>query len=180
MIFARLRRRRNNRLLIEQIHGEIVAAARAPALYRRFAVADTLEGRFEMVVLYAALTVRRLLALGPAGAEIAQEVVDAVFRGFEDALREMAIGDAGVARRIKAMGADFGGRSRAYRMALDAGDQAALTAALGRNVYGAAASEACAMLAARVAATAAALDTIAYESFAAGQFHFPRPAGEAP
>jgi hypothetical protein len=32
MILARWRARRANRILIEQIHGEIVAAARAPAL----------------------------------------------------------------------------------------------------------------------------------------------------
>jgi cytochrome b pre-mRNA-processing protein 3 len=180
MILARWRLRRANRLLIDQIHGEIVAAARAPALYRQFGVADTLEGRFEMVILHAALTVRRLVALGPAGAEMAQELVDAVFRGFEDALREMAIGDAGVARRLKSMAADFGGRSRAYDAALEAGDQAALAAALARNVYGAEGAAAAPALAERVAANAAAIEAIAYEDFAAGRFRFPRAAGEAP
>ena len=33
MLFARWRARRANRALIEEIHGEIVAAARAPELY---------------------------------------------------------------------------------------------------------------------------------------------------
>ena len=140
MFFAHWRARRANRLLIDQIHGEIVAAARAPALYQEAGVADTIEGRFEMVVLHAALVVRRLLALGPQGADMAQELVDRVFRGFEDALREMAIGDAGVARRIKTMAGDFAGRSRAYAAALDSGDEAALAAALARNVYGASAA----------------------------------------
>ena len=41
MILARWRARRANRILIDQIHGEIVAAARAPALYAQWAVADS-------------------------------------------------------------------------------------------------------------------------------------------
>jgi cytochrome b pre-mRNA-processing protein 3 len=133
-----------------------------------------------MVVLHAALLVRRLLALGPQGADMAQELVDRVFRGFEDALREMAIGDAGVARRIKTMAGDFAGRSRAYAAALDSGDEAALTAALARNVYGASAAPPEARgLARRVAAAAAALDQARYEDFAAGRFRFPPVEGEA-
>jgi cytochrome b pre-mRNA-processing protein 3 len=180
MLFAHWRVRRANRLLIDQIHGEIVAAARAPALYRDAGVADTIEGRFEMVVLHAALVVRRLLALGPRGQDMAQELVDRVFRGFEDALREMAIGDAGVARRIKAMAGDFAGRSRAYAAALDSGDEAALAAALARNVYGAAAAPPeAASLARRVAAAVAALDQARYEDFAAARFRFPPSEGEA-
>ena len=179
MFFAHWRARRANRFLIDQIHGEIVAAARAPALYREAGVADTIEGRFEMVVLYAALLVRRLLALGPQGADVAQELVDRVFRGFEDALREMAIGDAGVARRIKTMAGDFAGRSRAYAAALDSGDEAALAAALARNVYGASAPPEATGLARRVAAAAAALDLASFEDFAAGRFRFPPAEGEA-
>jgi len=180
MFFAHWRARRANRFLIDQIHGEIVAAARAPALYQEAGVADTIEGRFEMVVLHAALVVRRLLALGPQGADMAQELVDRVFRGFEDALREMAIGDAGVARRIKTMAGDFAGRSRAYAAALDSGDEAALASALARNVYGAsAAPPGVSGLARRVAAAAAALDRTRYEDFAAGRFRLPAVEGEA-
>jgi len=89
MILARWRARRANRILIEQIHGEIVAAARAPALYTRLEVADSLEGRFEMIALHAGLVMRRLGELGEVGAEIAQDLVDCVFGHFEDALREM-------------------------------------------------------------------------------------------
>ena len=180
MFFAHWRARRANRLLIDHIHGEIVAAARAPALYQEAGVADTIEGRFEMVVLHAALLVRQLVALGPQGAEMAQELVDRVFRGFEDALREMAIGDAGVARRIKTMAGDFAGRSRAYAAALDSGDEAALAAALARNVYRApAVSPEATGLARRVVAAAATLDQARYEDFAAGRFRFPTAEGEA-
>ena len=92
----------------------------------------------------------------------------------------MAIGDAGVARRIKAMAGDFAGRSRAYAAALDFGDEAALAAALARNVYGAsAAPPEATRLARRVAVAAAALDRASFEDFAAGRFRFPHAEGEA-
>jgi cytochrome b pre-mRNA-processing protein 3 len=110
---------------------------------------------------------------------MAQELVDRVFRGFEDALREMAIGDAGVARRIKTMAGGFAGRSRAYAAALDSGDEAALAAALARNVYGASAAPPEATgLARRAATVAAALDQARYEDFAAGRFRFPAAEGK--
>jgi len=182
MILARWRARRANRTLIEQIHGEIVAAARAPALYERLGVPDTLDGRFEMVALHAGLALRRLRELGEVGAEIAQDLVDCVFRHFEDALREMAIGDAGVAKRLKAMAEAFYGRNRAYDEALAAADGEALAAALSRNVYGADEVDAAPRardLAAYVLSAAQALQREEIGFFSGGRFCFPGALGDA-
>jgi cytochrome b pre-mRNA-processing protein 3 len=177
MILARWRARRANRILIEQIHGEIVAAARAPALYAQWAVPDTLDGRFEMVALHAGLAMRRLAQLGDVGSQIAQDLVDCVFRHFEDALREMALGDAGVVKRMKAMIESFYGRNRAYAEALDARDDERLAAALARNVYNAAAIDAAPQardLASYVRRTAAALETSGIDAFSGGRFRYPQ------
>src|SRR5271168_3592666 len=152
MILARWRARRANRILIDQIHGEIVAAARVPALFQDLAVPDDLDGRFEMVILHSGLVLRRLSGLGPIGAAIAQDLVDYVFQSFEDALREMSIGDAGVARRMKSMASAFNGRNKVY-------------------------SEARA-LAARAAGLTEALDSVTIEVFAEGRFRFPRAVGD--
>jgi cytochrome b pre-mRNA-processing protein 3 len=182
MIVARWRARRANRILIDQIHGEIVAAARAPALYTRLAVADSVDGRFEMVALHAGLALRRLAELGDLGCQVAQDLVDGVFRGFEDALREMSYGDVGVARRMKKMAEAFYGRGRAYGEALAAGDADALAAALARNVYGARDADSAPQaraLAAYVAAAAAALERVEIERFVGGDFRFPNLIGEA-
>jgi cytochrome b pre-mRNA-processing protein 3 len=176
MILARWRARRANRVLIDQIHGEIVAAARAPALFAEWGVPDDLDGRFEMVTLHAGLVLRRLGELGELGAQLAQEVVDSVFQGFDDALREMAISDAGVVKRMKTMAGAFYGRLKVYSAALAAGDSVALRAALARNVYRKAASDEAphsAALCAYVQATAEALDGVAVEAFTQGRFRFP-------
>ena len=78
---------------------------------------------------------RRLGEFGEAGTAIAQEVVDRVFTGFEDALREMSISDVGVAKRMKSMAESFYGRSAVYNAALAALNPEALAVALQRNVY---------------------------------------------
>ena len=177
MILARWRARRANHLLIEQIHGEIVAAARAPALYAEWETPDTVDGRFEMIVLHAGLVMRRLSQLGDVGAQIAQDLVDFVFRRLEDALREMAIGDAGVIKRTKVMIEAFYGRNGAYAEALGAADSERLAVALARNVCGVSTLNAAPHardLAAYVSRVAAALETVGIDDFSSGRFRYPQ------
>ena len=138
MIFARWRARRASRAVIEQILGEIVAAARRPALYQALQTPDRLDGRFELLTLHAGLVLRRLKALGGLADAIAQELVNSVFLHFDDTLREMGLSDIAVSKRLKTMGGAFYGRNAAYAAALDEGSAARLAAALARNVYGAA------------------------------------------
>jgi cytochrome b pre-mRNA-processing protein 3 len=176
MILAQWRARRANRILIDQLHGKIVAAARRPALYSDFGVPDSYEGRFEMVTLHAGLVMRRLTGLAGIGPELAQELADSVFRHFDVALRKIGVSDVGIPKRIKRMAEAFYGRNKAYGEGLDAQDQDRLAAALARNVYGAAdpaAAPMAARLAQAVRATAAALDQIPLETFARGEVAFP-------
>jgi len=173
MIFARWRARRDARALIDHLHGEIVAAARRPALYTDCGAPDTLDGRFEMVVLHGDLLLRRLSELGAA--DLAQDVVDRLFEGFDDALREMAIGDAGVVKRMTKFAGAYFGRAGAYGPALEAGDADALAAALARNALGEEAPEKGCALAARALATRALLAATPRESFESLTFRYPLP-----
>src|ERR1700727_198311 len=169
MIFAQWRARRASRALIEQILGEIVAAARRPALYEALGAPDRIDGRFELLTPHAGLVLRRLAALGGVADGIAQDLVDSLFAHFDDTLREMGFSDIGVAKRLKTMGSAFYGRNAAYAAALDDGSPADLARALARTVYGAAAGEAepkAEALARYVASLAAALDRVAPCAFA--------------
>jgi cytochrome b pre-mRNA-processing protein 3 len=135
-----------------------------------------------MVALHAGLVTRRLGEFGEVGAEIAQDLVDCVFRHFEDALREMAVGDTGVARRMKRMAAAFYGRNRAYGEALAARDAEALAAALARNVYGASEVSGAPRsrdLAAYAVSAALALEREEIDAFAGGRFAFPAASADA-
>jgi cytochrome b pre-mRNA-processing protein 3 len=176
MIFAQWRARRASKVIIEQILGEIVAAARRPPLYEALGVPDRINGRFELLTLHAGLVLRRLAALGGLADAIAQDLVNSVFAHFDDTLREMGTSDIAVAKRLKAMASAFYGRNAAYAAALDDGFAASLAAALARNVYGAAGQDdapKAEALAHYVALLDAALATIPIETFASGRFRFP-------
>jgi cytochrome b pre-mRNA-processing protein 3 len=131
-----LLRPRGNRKLIAELHGRLVAAARRPALFLPpYGVPDTIEGRFDLLVLSAILLLRRLESLPAPGPEIAQELVDALFAHLDAGLREMGVGDLAVPKRMKKLAEAFGGRNAAYREALASGETA-FAAALARNIYG--------------------------------------------
>lgn len=112
--------------LIGRFHAAIVAASRAPELYGPGALPDTVEGRFESLTLHVLLVLRRLRGLPAPAADVAQELVDAVFAHLEIALRESGIGDFGVPKRMKKLGRAFYDRTAKYEDALAERDAGAL------------------------------------------------------
>jgi cytochrome b pre-mRNA-processing protein 3 len=176
MIFAQWCARRASKALIEQILGEIVAAARRPALYEALGAPDRLDGRFELLTLHSGLVLRRLAALGGIADAVAQDLVNSVFVHFDDTLREMGVSDIGVAKRLKAMGSAFYGRNAAYATALDDGSLADLAGALARNVYGDIGPEVspkAEALADYIVSLEATFAAIPIETFTSGRFRFP-------
>jgi cytochrome b pre-mRNA-processing protein 3 len=128
------RRRRERRSAMLGAYRQIVERAREPALYRAWGVPDTLDGRFEVLALHAFLVLHRLKCEGDSTAEFAQALFDTMFADLDGALREMGASDLGVGPRIKAMARGFYGRVAAYERGLS--DEAALAAALRRNLFG--------------------------------------------
>ena len=112
----------------------VVEQARRPAFFIGYGVPDTLDGRFELVCLHAFLYLRRLKGEAAAAA-VGQEFFDTMFADFDRSLREIGTGDLSVGRQVTRMAEAFYGRIRAYEEGL-AGDDAALAAALARNLYG--------------------------------------------
>ncbi len=117
------------------LYGAIVAQARQPTFYTSFSVPDTLDGRFDMVVLHIVLVCRRLRGPGGADETGSQALFDLFMRDMDRSLREMGVGDTAVPKRIKKMVAAFYGRLSAYVAALDSGDLDGLASAIGRNIF---------------------------------------------
>jgi len=163
------------------LYGKAVAAARDPFFFDALGVPDSLDGRFDLVGLHVALLIRRLRRdADPRGAVLAQAVFDAMFADMDINLREMGVSDLSVGKRVRAMWEAFHGRAQAYEAALEAGDAAALAAALLRNVWraeGATTPEAD-RLAAQVLRAAAALAAQPFAGLLQGEARFPAP--EAP
>ena len=125
-----MRRSKERRSLAAGLYAALVARARDPVFFARFAVKDTLDGRFDLVVLHAWLVLDRLKMAGAAS--LSQAFVDTVFIGFDEALRELGAGDIGMGKRVKKLADAFYGRMQAYG---EAQDEAAREATLVRNLY---------------------------------------------
>ena len=106
------------------LYGMVVAAARQPAFYGPERVADTPEGRFELVALHLFLLAERLTAEKPEGEELARHLIEAFVTDMDDCMREMGVGDLTVPKRVKRAAAVFYERSGAYRDALAAANTA--------------------------------------------------------
>lgn len=163
-----------------QLYGTAVAAARDPFLYTALGVPDTLDGRFDLVGLHAFLLIRRLTRETGAGPALAQAVFDAMFSDMDINLREMGVGDLSIGKRVRAMWEAFHGRAQVYAAALEAGDEAALTEALARNMWRGAMPPdgAAAVLARLVMAQLACLAEQGLSALAGGSVRF-LPAEEA-
>jgi cytochrome b pre-mRNA-processing protein 3 len=162
---------------IDSLYGVIVAQARVPDFYEEFGVPDSVDGRFELIVLHLALLTRRL-AREKKGAALSRALVDRFGRDMDDNLREMGVGDLTVPKKMKRMFEALYGRTRAYHSALQGGLNAtgsdALQVALARNVFGGRGGDA-ARLAAYVHRAADALDAAEGGQILAGRLAFPVP-----
>lgn len=155
----------------------VVAQARRPDFFSEIGVPDTVDGRFELIVLHAFLYLRRLKREHPKAAALGQHFFDAMFTDFDRSLREMGTGDLSVGREIKRMAQAFYGRVDAYQRALATGDPA-LQAALARNLFGTASTAAPAVLAAMTQYfrdAVARLDAQSTSNLLAGEIEFGDP-----
>jgi cytochrome b pre-mRNA-processing protein 3 len=134
MLLKRLFSRSRQSLPVRSVYEAIVARARQPELYTAGGVPDTLDGRYDMIVLHTDAVMVHLQQGSEADKAFAQELIDEVFRDMDRSLREMGVGDMGVGKRVKKMATVYYGRANAYAGAR-AGGQDSLEAALLRNVY---------------------------------------------
>jgi len=115
------------------LYAAIVSQARRPDFYAGGGVPDSVDGRFEMIVLHSYLVLGRLGQAGGAGKDLAQSLVDAIFADLDASLREMGAGDLGVGKRVKRMATAFYGRVAAYEEGEKTGT---MGEALRRNLFG--------------------------------------------
>lgn len=136
-MISQLFRRNGKGEIIRALYGAIVAQARLPVFYRAYGVPDTVEGRFDMIVLHVALFFRRVRGERDEIRALGQGVFDAFCRDMDRNLREMGVSDVGIPRRMRGFGEAYYGRAAIYDRALAGTDDGALTAALARNVFAA-------------------------------------------
>lgn len=173
-MFQRLFRARPARVAGQALYASAARQSRQPAFYRELGVADTPEGRFELMSLHVALVVLRLKGKGEAAADTSQHVFDAFVSSLDAALRELGVGDIVVGKRMRKLGAAFYGRVRAYEDALGADpEQGVLPGLLARTVLEGQGTETAAALAAYTIEAAAGLERMAVADLLEGRAEWP-------
>lgn len=119
-----------------RLYRAVAAQATATPAFRRYAIDDTPETRFELLALHMAAAWARMNAGAKEIRQLRQGMGDAFVADMDASLRDLGAGDLGVGKRVKALAERLYGRLPAYAEAFapDADDET-IEAALARNLY---------------------------------------------
>jgi cytochrome b pre-mRNA-processing protein 3 len=112
---------------------KVVEIAREPGWYAKGGIVDSVEGRFDaitLVLVTVMLRMERTELLRGLSARLTELFVD----DMDGQLRQAGVGDLVVGKRMGKLMSVLGGRLDALRAALAESDDAALIAAIERNV----------------------------------------------
>ena len=172
-MFTWFANRTGRRRQARELYGAVVAQARNPGFYRALGVADTQDGRYELVALHLVVLIERLGRPDIGDAPLRRETLEAFVTDMDDSMREMGVSDASVPRKVKKAAAGVYERARIYSEALAHADDGALEAALGLHVYRAQPNSGIAPLARYVRATSVHLAAQSATRLKAGVVTFP-------
>lgn len=124
---------RDPREAMRPLWHRVVDIARAKSWYAEHGVADTIEGRFDMITAVLALVLLRM-EREPELVEDSVFLTELFVEDMDGQLRESGVGDVVVGKHVGRLVSAMGGRLGAYREALAQPRDDALAAAVARNV----------------------------------------------
>ena len=117
------------------IYQKIVEFSRNKIFYTKFNVPDTIDGRFDMLVLITIIVVFRLSKIKDEGIKLSQKIFDIVFKDLDFSLRELGAGDVSVANNMKKLISSYMGRQKIYLKAFKNDDEKFLAMAFKNNIF---------------------------------------------
>ena len=117
------------------IYQKIVNFSRNKIFYTKYKVPDTIDGRFDMLVLITIIVVHRLSKIKNEGIELSQKIFDIVFKDLDYSLRELGAGDVSVANNMKKLISSYMGRQKIYVKAFKNEDEKFLALAFKNNIF---------------------------------------------
>ena len=117
------------------IYQKIVNFSRNKIFYTKYSVPDTIDGRFDMLVLITILVVHRLSKIKKEGIELSQNIFNIVFKDLDFSLRELGAGDVSVANNMKKLISSYLGRQKIYVKAFKNEDENFLALAFENNIF---------------------------------------------
>ncbi|MBE1236194.1 ubiquinol-cytochrome C chaperone family protein [Phaeovibrio sulfidiphilus] len=141
-VVSAMRQRRDYKRKAAVLYKVVVAQARSPFFYERLGVPDTLDGRYDMLVIHMALLLRRLSSFAPGDRptrkaplpRLAQYLFDLMEKDLKHNIRRIGIQETAITRETRKMLRAFYGRAYSYEMGLREGTPA-LVQALRENLY---------------------------------------------
>ena len=128
-----------NKLLIENIYTNIVKTSRNKIFFLNFNVDDTVEGRFDIIILHSFIIFYFFIDIDEKKSKLPQLLFDHMFADFDSNLREMGFGDIAVNKRMKQFINAFYGRISNYSKGLNQfkklNDEKALKNTIIKNIY---------------------------------------------
>ncbi|WP_425405123.1 ubiquinol-cytochrome C chaperone family protein [Hwanghaeella sp.] len=117
------------------LYGTVVEQARKPVFYTGLKVADTVDGRFDMIVLHLFLILNRF-PREERQSPVLRALLEEHFADMDNSLREIGVGDLSVPKKIHRMIDALYGRFETYEKALGGATPVEdIADALTRNVY---------------------------------------------
>jgi cytochrome b pre-mRNA-processing protein 3 len=138
-------------ILAHNVYVSLVEDARNPETFISCKINDTVDGRFDVIVLHLSLLLRRINEAKENATEnateedvvgltmLSEELIGVYNTDMDRNLREIGVGDMSVGKHVKKMAKAFYGRLLAYDEALsqwsENKDQTLMQEALKRNIY---------------------------------------------
>ena len=117
------------------LYAAVVEQARKPVFYTAMKVPDTVDGRFDMIVLHLFLILNRFPREDRQD-PVLRAMLEEHFADMDNSLREIGVGDLSVPKKIHRMIDALYGRFETYEKALTGPTpEAEMAGALARNVY---------------------------------------------
>ncbi len=134
-MFSWINDRRSHQRTAEHLYGAVVAQARQPSFFTHLGVPDTLEGRYEMIVLNLFLVLDRLRGEDEPAQSISRRLTERFVTDMDDCMRELGVGDLKVPKKVKRAAAGLYDRIQDYHNAMAGNDEEALAKAIQSNVF---------------------------------------------
>ena len=129
----------NFKLLVENIYTNIVKTSRNKSFFTNFCVDDTVESRFDVIVLHSFIVFNFFIFINEEKSKIPQMLFDHMFTDFDSNLREMGYGDIAVNKRMKQFIKAFYGRISNYSKSIiqfnEFNDDRLLKETILKNIY---------------------------------------------
>ncbi len=102
------------------LYYKIVNISRGRDFYTKCQVPDTMDGRFEILILHLIVLIRKLKMENQE--QLSQSIVDLMFSSIDLSLREEGVGDLSIPKKMKKVGMVFYGRSTSLEQILETDD----------------------------------------------------------